>query len=941
MEGLSIYYQNVRGLRTDRKKDEFFRNFIGCDYDIVSLTETWFNELFNSYSYFTENYFVFRKDKGTPGPDDVRGGGTLLAVKKKFQVHRRFDLDFNNIECLWIELKLSPECTLLISTHYLPCTIDTDLLENYSNFITDSIDISLYKIICLGDYNAPMFNWSLGISENPNSYIKKKSLIISALISNLGLVQHNNLRINEEDNILDLVCSNFSDELKIIREDELIWLDYEHPSLLITLSLPVFKKTFVPIVRKNYPKGNYGGLFLYLAHYNFSDSTDPDVLVADVTEAVSNGIQNFIPDKVIRPSKYPYWFSSNLISLLRLKEKYHKKLKKCPYNLYFKQSFSKFRYLCKKTHTFDEKRFKYKLESDLRNNPRFFWKYLKTQYKSSHEICLLQNGSVLPDEDVPNVFADQFSSIYNASSSVPLFSQRDVRGSESVSLEPPVISVADVVKAAKSLKSSCVAGSDNVPSFIVKGCINVLAQPLCKIFNICLKNCKFPSGWKTSTVVAVPKNSNVSCVKNYRGISLLCNFSKIFEKILVNHVSFHVNNLISPHQHGFLKGRSTATNLVSFLEFAAPPVLNQRQIDTVYFDLSKAFDVVNHELLVLKLQNIGLSPRYAEFLKSYVTGRTFRVKSGKFLSSEHTVPSGVPQGSNISPLLFIIFLDDIKHVISSHFEIYADDLKISRAICEPEDAIYLQRDIDSIVNWCNNNGMKCNVDKTVVVSFTRKHTTYFFDYKLEGSKIPRKLENRDLGVIFDCKLNFNCHIEKLLSTVRRSSSLVYWICKNFRNPSTCTLLYSALVRSKLEYCSEAWAGLGMVDSSKIEQIQKNFLRKVTFRAYGQSKRYAESLTIYNLSKLCIRRTIKDVTFLYKIINHLITCQYLLSKIVFNVPRTNSRNFRPFKLPITQQSVVVPLNRMMIILNKYPALDHSLSLTRFVTELTAAINESER
>uniref|UniRef100_A0A8D8S0E7 Uncharacterized protein n=1 Tax=Cacopsylla melanoneura TaxID=428564 RepID=A0A8D8S0E7_9HEMI len=103
--------------------------------------------------------------------------------------------------------------------------------------------------------------------------------------------------------------------------------------------------------------------------------------------------------------------------------------------------------------------------------------------------------------------------------------------------------------------------------------------------------------------------------------------------------------------------------------------------------------------------------------------------------------------------------------------------------------------------------MKCNADKTVVVSFTRKHSTYFHDYKLGGSKISRKLEHRDLGVTVDCKLNFNCHIEKLLSAGRKSSSLVYWMCKNFRNPSTCTLLYSALVRSKLEYCSEAWAGL--------------------------------------------------------------------------------------------------------------------------------------
>lgn len=138
----SIFYQNCRGLRTDSKRLTFYSNLIGCDYDLVVLTETWLNENFNSCNYFTDEYFVYRKDRsGLVGSDSrVSGGGTLIAIKKSFKVHRRFDLDFNNIEVVWIEVKLDSGVSLLIGNHYFPPTIQIDLLQNYVNFLEESIE---------------------------------------------------------------------------------------------------------------------------------------------------------------------------------------------------------------------------------------------------------------------------------------------------------------------------------------------------------------------------------------------------------------------------------------------------------------------------------------------------------------------------------------------------------------------------------------------------------------------------------------------------------------------------------------------------------------------------------------------------------------------------------------------------------------------------------
>lgn len=325
------------------------------------------------------------------------------------------------------------------------------------------------------------------------------------------MLQQNFQCINTSDNILDLVASQLTDELCISQERELVKIDKRsHPSILICLTLPVFNCSHTPLIKKNFSKGDYLAIYNYLSDYNFSDSSDPDILSLDLNNAVSYAIQTFVPDRIITPSKYPSWFSYRLRNLLSFKEKYHRKLKKDPRNVYFRESFNKFRKLSKKQLNFDERQYKRKVEADLRINPKFFWQFIKSQYKNPHEICIVQNSQVIAEDKVPHVFAEHFGSVYNTARIVP----RDQESSsvDAHLLQPPVISEAEVIKAAKGLKSSPIAGSDNFPAFILKGCILALAPVLCRLFNTCFTEGKFPAIaiWKTSIVVPVPKNGSVS-----------------------------------------------------------------------------------------------------------------------------------------------------------------------------------------------------------------------------------------------------------------------------------------------------------------------------------------------------------------------------------------------------------------------------------------------
>jgi hypothetical protein len=197
-------------------------------------------------------------------------------------------------------------------------------------------------------------------------------------------------------------------------------------------------------------------------------------------------------------------------------------------------------------------------------------------------------------------------------------------------------------------------------------------------------------------------------------------FSKIFENIVHDHLSFCFKFKLHPNQHGFVKSKSTVASLVTYPNDVLPSVCSQGQFDSVHFDLSQAFDKVTHTLLLDKLSNFGLTSFYVNWFQSYLSNRSsfFRIL-GKFYSL-FSVLSGVPQGSTLGPLFFNIFINDISAKINhSNFLLIADDLKNDRNIKSSEDCKTLQVDIDAVQQWCGENCMELNIQKTKIISFTQ------------------------------------------------------------------------------------------------------------------------------------------------------------------------------------------------------------------------------
>lgn len=244
-------------------------------------------------------------------------------------------------------------------------------------------------------------------------------------------------------------------------------------------------------------------------------------------------------------------------------------------------------------------------------------------------------------------------------------------------------------------------------------------------------------------------------------------------------------------------------------------------VHTICTDFSKAFDMVDHEILIDKLSHYGVKGKILDWFRSYLSDRHLQVRVNGHISAEYEVTSGVPQGSHLGPIFFNIFINDIGNEFVSEYLLYADDLKIFRKINGVEDVKILQRDIDELHRWCMANKLKININKCVVMSFSRSTSWTPAIYHLNQHQLVEVTSVKDLGVMVDNKFNFTKHIDKITSQACRTLRFILRSGREFNDVHTLILLFMSLVRPVLEYCTTIWSPRTQVQIEKVEKIQKN------------------------------------------------------------------------------------------------------------------------
>ena len=256
------------------------------------------------------------------------------------------------------------------------------------------------------------------------------------------------------------------------------------------------------------------------------------------------------------------------------------------------------------------------------------------------------------------------------------------------------------------------AGLDKLSPVFFFNCSPTLDMPLSYIYNISLKSGTFPSMWKLARITPLFKCGNRSNISDYRPISGLDTAAKVLEKIVTENLFDTFRNRITISQHGFFTGRSCQTNLCIFTHYLATSLDQGSQVDVIYLDYCKAFDQVSHQILIEKLKFYGICDPLLTWFRSYLEGRRQIVAIGSTISNEFNVCSGVPQGSHLGPILFLIFINDLSVVFkTSHFLFFADDLKVYHRIKSVNDCRLLQEDIKNITSWCLDNKMELNISK--------------------------------------------------------------------------------------------------------------------------------------------------------------------------------------------------------------------------------------
>ena len=323
----------------------------------------------------------------------------------------------------------------------------------------------------------------------------------------------------------------------------------------------------------------------------------------------------------------------------------------------------------------------------------------------------------------------------------------------------------------------------------------------------------YPADWKIHKIIPVFKSGDRSLIINYRPISLLSNISKVLERLIYDKIIYHVIPYIKSR---FMLNRSTTQQLLIFFHDIFS---SKYQTDAVYLDISKAFDSVSHFHLLDKLTSINISGNLWLWFRAYLTDRFQYVSINNQCSQLMPVESGVPQGSILSPLLFIIYINDISDaVLYSKTLLFADDTKCFRFIKSYSDHQLLQQDLNSLHNWSTRSNLSFKLSKSVHVSFNPNTPT---TYSINNSMIHSNSYHKDLGIVVSDDLQWHLHHKyildksyKMLGVIRRTAF------SRFNSITTKAKLYIALVRSQLTYCSIIWRPYLVQDINKLESMQR-------------------------------------------------------------------------------------------------------------------------
>ena len=722
-KGLNVVHQNIRGLLNNFSNLEAFVSMPGTKIDVISLSETHIvdgdfsdnDELFNLPGYT----FVKRNRKSG------KGGGVAAFVKNGLNFKRREDLETTSLESLWLEIIFTKSKSVLIGCFYRPPVGSNYLPHNYNALFNDHVEQIVEKgrkeIIMLGDFN---INYR---DKNCDKEFKSivNTLGFSQLVDKATRITHTS------STLIDLILSNRPENISTISVFTTSFSD--HDMVGCVRKLNNIKYPMRSIKCRDYSKYNHENLSNDVKKINWEPvykSSDVNSAVTYFNSELRKVFDKYAPiiEKRIK-GKPCKWLNSDLRKEMNNRDKQMRNARKTNSDEDW-TSYRKMRNECNK----NVKRAKSNYHQDILKenitNPQKFWNAVKAIFPSkSRKISNISHDKKEQTSAVDK-FSQYFSTVVKSlkTASIPLTDSiwrftKSLPSRTENSFTLDYVSIVFIEKELRSLKRQKATGIDELPPGLLRDCAKGISKPICHIINLSIQTSTVPSIWKVAKISPVFKSGVSTLPENYRPISVLPVLYKLLEKAVHSKLMnfLEKGNLLSDSQYGFRNKRSTKMAATLLCDNIRRKIDIGEMVGTIYIDLSKAFDTIGHGILLQKLPAYGIRNKELSWFTDYLFNRKQIVEINNIRSISEPIYCGVPQGSILGPLLFILFFNDfVDHVKHSSVIKYADDTVIflSHTDIEKIERL-LNEDMGSIASYLGENELIINlkIGKTEVMLY--------------------------------------------------------------------------------------------------------------------------------------------------------------------------------------------------------------------------------
>ena len=894
---------NVQGLKpqTTESKVAFVKDLLHESNQLfICLTETWLKDHTDAELNIS-GYKLFRADRirEKKSKKGRYSGGSAVYIRNDIAETTEPVLNYSNgvVELLSI---YSKRYNLLISVIYRqpdntsgghPSTSIhfIDALDRLKKVMETRMTDSPTIILC-GDFNLPHISWpdgNPGQGANPDERIMIWSL--KSFSQNFFLTQVITEPTHKDGNTLDLVLTNDTHMIHNTSCFDTLLSTSHHKIIEVTTLFnspfhqsQIFDKCFhSKLDGLNFfsNKTDWKSIISNLESLDWDQelcNLDPDKMYDKILQICESICTKYTPKKTISLKPKMKKFSREKKILLRRQRKIKNQIKTCTAQrkLKFQTELIDIEKKLQKSYKTHQLENEQKATKAIKSNSKYFFNYAKrfSKIKSSIGPLLNDNGEyVLDDNQMAEMLSNQYKSIFTKPSA-PLKKASVIFHHDAVNgtFTDFDFNMEDIKDAIEDLSLTSAAGPDGFPTILLKNCKNILSKPLFILWRKSLDLGITPHRLKQSHVVPIHKGGSNAIPANYRPVALTSHIIKLFEKIIRKRLVTFMenNNMFNPTQHGFRSGRSCLSQLLNHYDNVIKLLEEGYNVDVVYLDFSKAFDKLDFGILLEKIKNLGINGRLGRWLYSFLTNRyqSVVVHGSKSIPAE--VLSGVPQGSVLGPLLFLIFIGDIDNSISHSFlSSFADDTRVGCGIKSNIDVLNLQNDLDHLYHWANRNNMEFNDVKFELLRYGKNNSLkedskYFSN---NGEPIKEKSNVKDLGVTMSNSANFSIHINNVIS---KTNQLSAWILRTFksRNQEIMLTLWKSLVIPHFDYCSQLYSPSRVSEIQQLEMVQRSFLRKIKGT---KSLNYWEQLKKLKVSSLERRRERYQIIYIWKMLEGIV------------------------------------------------------------------------